>query len=80
MITTDIRFHERDDLADVLIEFYRQIRSANNARRVRRNRDPMIIDLDEESANLLASRTREWLGYQHLALAGRAEQAIISLF
>ncbi len=73
-------YHGRSDLADVLNEFHCQILSANNARMVHRNRTPVLYELDEMSANILASRTRQWLGDRHLSLAAQAEQSILGLF
>lgn len=39
-----------------------------------------LADLNEEGANLLALQTRQQLGFQSLALAGQAEQQILTLF
>lgn len=77
-IDKKIRSRGPEDLGGALIEFHCQIRSADNARTVRR--PSRFADLDANSANLLALRTRQLLGVQHLALAGRAEQSILGLF
>ena len=39
-----------------------------------------LADLNEEGANLLALQTRQQLGIQSLAFAGKAEQTILTLF
>ncbi len=39
-----------------------------------------LADLNEEGANLLALQTRQQLGIQSLAFAGKSEQAILGLF
>jgi flagellin len=39
-----------------------------------------LADMNEEGANLVALQTRQQLGFQALAFAGQAEQAILTLF
>jgi flagellin len=39
-----------------------------------------LADLNQEGANLVALQTRQQLGFQALAFAGQAEQAILTLF